>query len=317
MKTVNINGLSISQMTLGTVQLGLPYGIANKIGKPDQSLGHQILGEAIRGGINCFDTAMVYGDSERILGDYFADKDKPFIISKLMLDIDGNTTLAGIQRQVFSLVEGSLARLNLAKIPLMMLHKPSILHEHGEAVTAAFRAVVRDGLAERMGISFGAEVENEFWEIWKYARDDVYEAVQIPINIFDHRLIRSGALGVIGEAKKMVFARSIFLQGLLHMYKEELPVHLSEAGPYLETLKSLATKEGLSIAQMAVAFVRDLPVIHSLVIGVETEEQVITNIDLMNCPAISEPTRKEILRLFGHIPEFIISPQLWNLDTGK
>ena len=35
MNYTKVNGLNISKLTLGTVQLGMEYGIANKSGKPD------------------------------------------------------------------------------------------------------------------------------------------------------------------------------------------------------------------------------------------------------------------------------------------
>ena len=43
MKTVHIKGLDISALSLGTVQLGLSYGINNADGKPSQETANAIL----------------------------------------------------------------------------------------------------------------------------------------------------------------------------------------------------------------------------------------------------------------------------------
>lgn len=64
---------SISKMTLGTVQLGLNYGIANNEGKPDEEKAFRILDSALASGVNCIDTAAIYGDSEKVIGKYLAD----------------------------------------------------------------------------------------------------------------------------------------------------------------------------------------------------------------------------------------------------
>jgi hypothetical protein len=43
MNYTKVNGLNISKLTLGTVQLGMEYGIANKSGKPDMKKAFKIL----------------------------------------------------------------------------------------------------------------------------------------------------------------------------------------------------------------------------------------------------------------------------------
>ncbi len=66
MNYTQINGLNISKLTLGIVQLGMEYGIANKSGKPDMEKALEILQTAINKGINSFDTANAYGNSEEV-----------------------------------------------------------------------------------------------------------------------------------------------------------------------------------------------------------------------------------------------------------
>ena len=61
------------RLVLGTAQLGLSYGIANKTGRPDQGVATAIVHEAWKNGIREFDTAQVYGDSEVVLGRALAE----------------------------------------------------------------------------------------------------------------------------------------------------------------------------------------------------------------------------------------------------
>ena len=53
--------IDFSKLTLGTVQLGMNYGIANKIGKPNSDESYDILVAALNGGINTVDTSIDYG----------------------------------------------------------------------------------------------------------------------------------------------------------------------------------------------------------------------------------------------------------------
>ena len=60
--------MAISKLTLGTVQFGMNYGIANTQGKPSFEKVVGILSVAYENGIRFLDTAAGYGDSEVVLG---------------------------------------------------------------------------------------------------------------------------------------------------------------------------------------------------------------------------------------------------------
>ena len=72
-----------SGMTLGTVQLGMNYGIANQGGKPDEQKSFSILRSALEGGVTALDTARAYGDSEEVIGRFLKtwEGEKPTIIT--------------------------------------------------------------------------------------------------------------------------------------------------------------------------------------------------------------------------------------------
>ena len=59
---------SFSRLTLGTVQFGLPYGIANQTGQVFRDHVRTMLALAHEHGINGLDTAASYGESESVLG---------------------------------------------------------------------------------------------------------------------------------------------------------------------------------------------------------------------------------------------------------
>ena len=85
MKYTTVSGKRLSSMSLGTVQLGMNYGIANNSGKPDEAKSHAILRAALEGGVTSIDTARVYGNSEEVIGNFFKsyDGELPFITTKL------------------------------------------------------------------------------------------------------------------------------------------------------------------------------------------------------------------------------------------
>lgn len=311
MNVMDWDGIRISRLTLGTVQLGMPYGIANKSGKPDEQTCRKVLDRAIKGGVASFDTAQGYGSSEIVLGRYFEGRSGFTIITKTLLNLDVFASEAEIERVLTEKIEGSLERLKLNQIPVMMLHHASDLVKYGRKLTEACGSLVRNGYARKMGVSFGADPVQLSREIWSVARNPLFEAIQVPINVLDHRLIASGLLQEMSEAGKIIFARSIFLQGLLFLETDEIPAKLRAAGRCLNGLRRIAEGEGLTLPELAVAFVRDLPQVHSLVIGAETPAQIEHNLAWFHGPAISGRIRREIAALAADLPEWIISPHLW------
>jgi len=89
--------MNISRITLGTAQLGYDYGIANQNGKPDFHSSMEILQYAYDNGINTFDTAPTYGDSEEIIGSFISsgppEIKKSIVISSKLPPINRNLHL--------------------------------------------------------------------------------------------------------------------------------------------------------------------------------------------------------------------------------
>jgi aryl-alcohol dehydrogenase-like predicted oxidoreductase len=299
-------------LTLGTVQLGMPYGIANRIGQPDAGHAGRILDAALLGGISSFDTANIYGSAEKVLGDYFHEKRQPLIISKLCLTKDNCTTLYELEEQIESGVNSSLQRLRIDRVPGMMLHSPYVLEKFGGKAAELLLNQVKRGNLGKIGVSILAFEEKGFHVIWQELQNDCFEIVQLPINVMDQRMFASGAYERLRDSGKLLFARSVFLQGLFFLTASELPQHLKEAEPWLERLREFAELEGLSVAQLAFSYVRHMPGIFSIVFGAETPEQVRENIGLLDTPELSEKTVSGLKRTFEVIPDYIISPPSWD-----
>ena len=310
MQYTSIRDMNISKLTLGTVQLGMDYGIANNKGKPNEDESFNILQTATEGGVNSFDTSLLYGDSEIVLGNYFSSTKHSLnnlvLTTKFKIRHDNNLTNNDIERQMYEFVEQSMRRLKINKVPVYMLHNPADMVLYGNIVPQTLKQLKNEGLIGMAAVSVYASEE-----AYEMMQNEIYEAIQVPINIFDNRVIKSGAISKLHEANKIIFVRSIFLQGLFFMNPELLTGNLIDAKESLINLARLANKEGLSIQQLALSYIRDMEGVSSLVIGAETPEQVRENIKLMEGTSISEKTKYEISKLFDNIPTHILNPGLW------
>ncbi len=309
----DIDDLHLSKLTLGTAQLRQKYGIANKNGKPGYKKSGEIIKAAIDGGINCFDTAPYYGDSEKIIGSYISSY--PALLGRLVTvtkltpfeledKVDYTEVLEAVRRQVLE----SAKRLRLRALPIYLLHSAADMDTYEGLIIESLRQLRTEGLIGRAGVAVYTPEEAE-----QALGIDVLSAIQIPINMFDHRLISTGLLKRLAERQFVIFVRSLFLQGLFLLDPTELPKGLELAELPLIKLIQLAARHERSVAEMAVAFVRDLPGITSVVIGAETAEQIRADIELMDCPPLSQALRDEIMSEFSGLPLELVNPSLWNL----
>lgn len=307
---------SLSKLTLGTVQLGLSYGVANKSGKPSLEKAFGMLDTATQNGITSFDTAAFYGDSEVVLGKYFfqnkdAAKDLQ-LTTKIRVDLPKGTSAKDVEGKVFKDVETCLERLQMDKVRNIMLHSPDDLFDHEDKLVSALSKIKAQGMAENIGVSTNYPKETE-----KMLEYDLFTCIQMPFNIFDTRNIVNGMLKTLKQKDIYVYTRSVFMQGLYFLNTDELVGNLKEAKPYIERLQQACRDTGMSMAELAFGYARDTQGIDSLVVGADKSEHIDMNIKLLNGPSIPEDLKQELFEFFKNVPEFILFPRLWDTDPSK
>jgi aryl-alcohol dehydrogenase-like predicted oxidoreductase len=302
--------IDFSKLTLGTVQLGMNYGIANKIGKPNADESYDILVAALHGGINTVDTSIDYGKSEKIIGEFIKRKkdNNLNIVTKFNLVNNNSINLNQIRKEIYEQVNSSLNTLGIEKIPVYLFHqgKDQDMESYAEPVSLVLSELKKDGLISVGGISLYNPHDVHF-----ILENREFQAVQIPVNIFDQRLIVDGSLVKMKETNKIVFARSVYLQGLFFLNPADLTGNLISAFPYLQKLKILSEEVGMTIHEMSFSFVRDLFGISSIVVGAENVTQVNDNIKLLDAPVLNPEFRSKISNIFKDVPKTVITPALW------
>ena len=303
-----ICGIPISKLTLGTVQFGIPYGISNKNGKPNTKTVFEILEYALKNGINSFDTSPAYGRSEKILGSYLNKKKiNTIIMTKIpkIGIIDKKLSFSEIYKIAKLSVVHSLKNLNVHKLPICLLHNPNDMFSHNGLVVDALIKMKKEGLISKIGVSTYSPNEVKY-----FLERKQFDAIQIPISLIDTRLIKNGLLSELETEKKIIFARSIYLQGLILLSKSSIPNHLKPISKYLDKLYRICSTTNLSILELAFLFVRDLKEISSILVGVESKKQLKKNIEMLYLSPLSDEIRDKILKI-GTPTENIIDPSKW------
>ena len=250
---------------LGTVQFGLDYGLSNQNGIPSADAVSSILNLASDKDIQVLDTAALYGNSEDVLGAALT-RDHPFkIVTKTphfnkskIEKVDAETLTNGFHESLRKTRQSSL-------YALLIHHADDLLVNGGEHLINAMLILKDAGLIEKVGVS----VYNE-QQIDKVLDCFKVDIVQLPINVFDQRLLIKGKLKALKSAGIEVHARSLFLQGLLLMEANDLPKHFEPARELLTKYHDFLTRNKMTKVQGALSFVKSCTAIDHVILGVSS-----------------------------------------------
>jgi len=295
-----------SRLMLGTVQFGLPYGVANRRGQPTYHEVVEILAAAAEGGVNCCDTAAIYGASEEVLGRALHElhlSERMTVVTKLRPLTPAEAEDADLAvRAIATSVDESRRRLRLDCLPLVLFHR-----EVDAAHLGALLDLCERGLVVRAGVS----CDNEAGPAARFAASRGVTALQLPANILDGRHRRGGSIEAAAARGSSVFLRSIYLQGLLLMPEPAIPEVLRSVVPVRRTLRALAAQAGLPLAELAVRRMLGLPGVTSLVVGVETVGQLRENLALFARGPLDAELAAAVDAAVPELPAAVLTPAQW------
>ena len=247
---------------LGTAQLGLDYGIANRSGRLSRAEVRSILDCALRNGIRVLDTSPSYGECESRIGE-LKPTDARFSIVTKTPPLAGEVDAA---QHVESHLRTSLRRLGVNAVHGLLVHRAEdLLESQGAEIHETLcelrsaRTVSKIGVSVYSGSQIDAVLE-------RYPID----LIQVPLSVVDQRLLDSGHVRALKEANVEVHARSVFLQGLLLLEPADLPAQFASFREPLRNLAHAARREGLTLLEAAMGFVSGLQDVDLLICGVDS-----------------------------------------------
>ncbi len=290
---------------LGTVQLGLDYGISNKKGKVQYQDASDLVELALNEGVNAFDTAPIYGDSEEVLGKIFSDlkiKKLDIFLSDKILPLPDGVSSRKAEKFIEESITNSLDKLGVDYLDVCLFHR-----EKDAPYLDELEAMVDKGLIGKSGVSVYSP--NVVSDILK--KRESASAFQIPASLFDQRFKKAGIFEQAEEKGSPLFVRSVFLQGLIFMEPDSLPDDLIGTRPILEKLRALCDEENLGLAELAIRYSLALQSVNSLVIGAESTRQLKQNLDTFSKGPLDKSLCKEIEGIVGSLPESVLLPFNW------
>lgn len=294
------------KLCIGTVQFGMDYGVQGAARPPVED-AVAMLDYAIQNGVDAIDTAVSYGEAEKVVGEFLGRKTVPReslqVISKFGMDVFAGAGAAEWPKRLRAAAEASLARLRTEYLDAFICHVPTAAGN--AAVTDAMVALRETGLARHIGFSvYGTD------EARASLAAKAVDFMQVPFSVLDQRMAREGVFAAAEERGVDVHARSAFVQGLMLMPVESIPERVAAARPYVAGLDVLCRERGISRRALALAFVKAQRGISHLLFGVDGMGQLK---EIVADFALDVPREavEAIAARMAEVPSEIFMPNRW------
>lgn len=299
-----------AELVLGTAQLGLVYGAANRIGQPSARDAELILRSAVSAGVRWIDTAAAYGSAEQRIGAALPGSKGVRVVTKLdpLANIDETSGTGDIHIAVAQSVRRSCARLGTDRLEILLLHRAQHLTMRNGAIWTAVKQMRDEGVIYDLGVSVYSPQE----ALAALADRDVRH-IQLPFNALDWRW-RSDAFheALAKRPGVTIHARSALLQGLLAGHNDARWPEGIDPAEVKKALTGLTRElDRDSPADLCLAYVRAQPWIDGVVVGMESLSQLALNLALFKRPAL---TQDEVAAVDAKLPrasERLLNPALW------
>jgi len=283
-----------NKLVLGTAQFGGRYGISSRQMVNDIQF-KKIIAYSKKNKIKQLDTARNYGNCEARLKknkniDSFNITTKIFIPKKSKRKPEDY-----IRYQINKIIKN----LNLTKIYCVLIHNPGHFPNRSKYFYA-LKKLKQEGLIKNIGFSvYGTSY------LKNIIKNYDFDVVQLPYSIIDRRFEEAGCLKILKKKGIKIYARSIFLKGLLLLSYNKIPKKFKRTSYVWDLWHDWLKINKLSAIDVCLNFVNSNKYIDKIVVGVH---------HLKHIKKIIDVERKKI-----HYPIFfplknnkILNPLNWN-----
>ena len=283
--------IAVSEIAFGGVEIGIPYGIGVNSEADMLSRGEAVslLHEALDKGINFFDTARLYGESEAIMGEAFHDRRDRLVLAtkcKHFKNNDGQIPSYQVLKKIIeSSLEESLGLLKTDYVDVFMLHQADLEILANDDVKEIFTKLKDTGKVRAIGASTYTSAET------KRAIEKGWDVIQLPFNLMDQQ--QADNFNFAEEKGTGIVVRSVLMKGLLSDKGRGLHPALQQVEQHIGKYRELLTDEIPEISTLATKFALSFKQVSAVLVGIDRSEylnKALHSVDgrLLNAAELSE-----------------------------
>jgi len=295
---------------VGTVELGMDYGIRapSDFNFPAESESIHLVRTATELGINLFDTAPSYNQSEVILGKALTNGYSCYVATKVTLpDADEvSRDVSEFDAVVMNSLQQSLCNLQLNTLDIVQIHNATTETFAGNIVAQTLGKAKEQGLVRFIGVS----VYDESVALAAIESGTV-DVLQIPFSILDQRPL-ARVLQIAKKANVGVMGRSVLLKGVLTPKARYLPKYLSPLFEAADRIRSALDISWEELPEIAIRYCLGVEGIDTVLLGVRVQSELETALDAVEAGPLPE-VEMAFLQDLKLDDEKLLHPGYWGI----
>ncbi len=297
-------GIEVSEISFGGVEIGTPYGIGvnTQAQMPSEAEAIKLLLEALDNGINFFDTARLYGQSEDIMGKAFKNRrDNVIICTKcthLHSDNKRLPTTEKLRKIIDNSLRESLSALQTDHVDVYMVHDANLEILDNQEIAEVFSEYKRKGLARVVGVSTYAVEETR-----KAIEDGIWDVIQLPFNLMAQQ---QGRLFPLAQQHGVgIVVRSVLFKGILTDKGRNLYPELKAVEQHRNLYNELLSEDVPTLSDLATKFVLSHNEVSSVLVGIDRMKYLQKALAVANGNYLDENTMSRARELAYPEPDFL------------
>jgi len=308
-RTLGRTGLKVSEISLGTAEIGFDYGIdgGGTARRPAERDAAELLNCALDLGVNLIDTARAYGEAEAIIGRTLAERRREFLVcSKVQPLMDSALPFARRREAMRESVHTSLRLLRIAELDILMLHSPPVEAVVPGDISEVLDELRREGKARFLGASlYGEDAALAAVE------SGLFDCLQLAYSALDRRL-EGRVFPIAGRNGIGIVARSVLLKGILSPRYRQLPESLAALARVGARMDMLAGAGGMSLPELAYRYVLSHAIPQTALVGASSVEELEAAVRFAGLGPVSEELAAQIQQ--AAIPDDqLLNPGTWGI----
>jgi len=297
-------GIDVSEIAFGGVEIGIPYGIGVK--DKDDMLSEKdaihLLHTAIDEGINFFDTARLYGESERIMGNAFKNRRNEIVLcSKCKHVRDGNGKIPAypeLKKLIESSLQESLKMLQTDTLDVFMLHQGDLEILENDFVSQIITDLKAKGIIRATGVSVYVPDETK-----KAIDKGAWDVIQLPFNLMDQR--QKTYFDLAAKKGIAIVVRSVLMKGLLSDRGKNLHSELKKVEDFIKNYHQLLGPNATDLPSLATKFALSFDAVAAVLVGIDKLDYLYQSLQATNGKPLDSQTVQKGNQLSYPEPDFL------------
>ena len=286
-------GLNVSKIGLGTVEIGIPYGIG-PVSLPSEQEAITILKTAVEMGITYIDTARGYGLAEERIGKSNITRNPNVVIgTKCGQFLKNEPTLSPSELEQRIREEIDMSRKNLGQEVLQLVQFHNELEDYTDfsAIIEIFQKLQDEQKILHAGVAIRGEAA-----ALAALNTGFFETMQVAYSIADQRMAQA-VLPQAQTANVGIINRSVLLKGALTNARKKLHPSLAALREISDKAAAIAQQTGMDLPTLALRFAISNPAVSTVLIGTTKPHHLQSAIEAANTGQLAPDILQELLPL--------------------